>query len=329
MGILIVIVILTIVIAAIGAGIYVVIFRAKHKKEVMANSQMNNAVPNYGAGNIMDQPAQTQAPSPMFSASPPQGQNSPVMNDIVLNGSAPQNTFASDVPQAPVQEAAPELPTVDHSFPGNELAQPEPLVSDMVASSEPVDQEPASPVNTLDLNQPEAALQGESDMMKAVENANVTPETDASLAGNFTVPVTKVEDVPVQPEASLGDVLTPESVQAPVDVPAAVPEMQVESPAPVQEPTLTPESAPLETPVEAPYPVQEPTFAQEPAPQETPMPEVPQPPVFTAPTDVPAPQPPIENAMPVDVPSPQPVENTVPVPDSTSEEDTGTKEMHI
>lgn len=119
MTLILIILALTVVIAAIGAAVYVLVFRSKHKKEVMQNSQYN--VPTYGpdpnAGGIASPmgnfgQAQTE-PQTMASAT------SPVMNDIV-QGPSSQPTMAQDmppVPMPPAPEAASGQATVNRNFP--------------------------------------------------------------------------------------------------------------------------------------------------------------------------------------------------------------------
>jgi len=217
MGILIAIVVTTLVVAGVGAGIYVVMFRAKHKKEVMENSQIGGGnLPVYGVGSDQQmQPAQPQNLFDNAQAQPQPGMPaSPLMNDIT--GTASQPSPMPDIPQAPetpqpfAQEATdvPAQPTVNHDFLGTSPDVQDPA-SDTPASA------PEEPMagSTLDLNQvgPDAGSAGnlldDTETISPVAEMAANPtstEVDSGI-DDFTVPVTKESDSLEQVEEKVGE----------------------------------------------------------------------------------------------------------------------------
>lgn len=296
MGILIAVVVITLVVAAVGAGVYVFIFRAKHKKEVMENSQMmGGGVPVYGS--TPDQQVQSQSDfSNVAGMNQPSPAPNPMMSDIT--GSGPANDTMASMQQPPVQESPLEVPqedqpSISHDF-AAETTSPE-VQTDSVSSA--LVGETPIPENALDLNQlgPQNDSGGNllddtqavapiSEMAK--EDMGQTPDGDMA---DFSVPATKEDESLEQVESELGE--------AAVSAQTEIKEELNETPEPTSV-SLEPKPEPISTP--------EPPVAPEP-------PVVPE---FTTPTDAPVPQP--------------PVENVVPATDNVGGgQDTDTKEMHI
>lgn len=280
MNILIIIIVATLVVAAVAAGIYVVIFRAKHKKEVMENSQaMGGDIPVYGPQSSQAPQAQPQGifDNSQGMAQAPSQPTNPLMNDIT--GGQSQNTFmdqqpqVSETPQPPVQEvpsfdaSQPEAPAADIGF-----SEPQPEVQ---ANDDT--QEQAAPVNTLDLNQvgPDSGVMGNilddtQDVGPVVEMAE-NPTTDTTVdsgVSDFTVPVTKDEDIPSpQPE---NDVVSQE--------PVVQSEEPIVAPQP-PEASSTVQDFPTDQPVvpqpESDIPTPEVPEVQETAPTEVPLADIP------------------------------------------------------
>lgn len=296
MGILIAIVVITLVVAAVGAGVYVLIFRLKHKKEVKDNSQMmGGGVPIYG--QPQDQQAQGQ---PDFTnnmtaeTSQPVPAPSPMMNDIMGNGSTNDNmTGTPQAPQPPVQDPSVETPqevqpSISQDF-APETAQPE-VPADNIPSTPSV--ETPTLDNTLDLNQPGPQNTGEENILDdtqtvapitemAKEDMGQTPDGDMA---DFSVPATKEgESLEQEAGSELGEVAV-----------SAQNEDKVEQTV-IPEPTVAP-----------------------PDMQAEPM-NAPEPPVV--------PEPPVSNNIPLSQP---PVENAVPTQDGmVASQDKDTKEMNI
>ncbi|MEK7447220.1 MAG: hypothetical protein AAB632_00220 [Patescibacteria group bacterium] len=294
MGILIAVVVITLVVAAIGAGVYVLIFRAKHKKEVMANSQtIGGGVPVYGSTPEQQVQGQPDFTSNMTAeTSQPAPAPSPMMNDITGSGLADDAMAGIQQPfQPPAQEPSVEVPqevqpSISRDF-APETTKPE-VPTDSVSPTLAV--ETPSLDNALDLNQLGSQNNGGGSILDdtqtvapisemAKEDMGQTPDGDMT---DFSVPVTKENESLEQVESELGE--------AAVSAQTETKEEPNETPAPQPGPISTPE----------------PTVAPEPL-------VVPE---FTAPTDAPVPQ--------------QPVENVVPAPDNVGGgQDTDTKEMNI
>jgi hypothetical protein len=296
MGILIAVIVITLVVAAIGAGVYVLIFRAKHKKEVMANSQMiGGGVPVYG-------PAPDQQTQPDFTnmaaANQPTSAPNQMMNDIT--GNAPVNDPLADMTQAPQAAPAQEepQPSISRDF------TTEPVSSETQndsAPQAPVEESPATN-NTFDLNQLGQQNESGGNLLDdtqvvapisemAKEDMSQTPDGDMA---DFSVPATAENEVPEQAEPTplepAEQIVTPEVPVTPEPV------------QPTQDFPTIEQSAPQSEPVSTQEPSPEPSF-------------IPEPPVSS---EVSAPTPPL------------PTENVAATPEEAGEEqDTSTKEMPI
>lgn len=266
MGILIVVVIIVLVAAAIGAGIYVIIFRAKHKKEVMANSQtIGGGVPVYGQPQDQQAQGQPDFANNMADIGQTNPAPSPMMNDIM--GSVPTNdtlSGMSQTPQPPAQESFVEAPqevqpSISRDF-APETTQPE-------FTPAPAAETPALD-NTLDLNQPSPQNNGGENILDdtqtvapisemAKDDMGQTPDGDMA---DFSVPVTENESLE-KVDSGLGEAAV-----------SAQTEERVEQSATQEPPGVSPEPQP-ETPIAS------------------------EPPVAPEPT-VTTPQPPTENAVP-------------------------------
>ncbi|RJO60105.1 hypothetical protein C4544_07115 [candidate division WS5 bacterium] len=269
MGILIGIIIGIIVVAGIGAGVYVVVFRAKHKKEVMENSQ-GGAVPSFGdTGGSFNPQAQTseQPMGSVFDSPPAQGAaGGAVMNDITQGP-----VQSAPMPEAPQSSAEPASgnafqPAINHDFPGNNV-QEDPQAETPVSSMGGLDQTQENTFNAgqdNDLSQTNGTILDDgSGLSGSVADLAQTTQDVATDSGieDSKVPVTGSD------EATVSD-----AVRQPVSEPAnmgAVPENVGES-----------YTVPLETPVEPSVPTEnvspEPaSFTPSPAPEPMPAPETP------------------------------------------------------
>ncbi len=331
MNILIITIIATVFIAGIGAVVYMLIHRAKHKKEVLDNSQYN-AIPNFGGDNgSANQQKQTQPIGSILDSPASQGggvqdtANNTIMNDITQGSPSPQqDSVVQETPITPPTPVPPASdipqPEVNRNFPGN---SPEPEVpANNISGSENANnpaQTPEQPVNTLNLGQKSPAPEA-GNILKDTKTTNTVEE----LAKN-------TEEVMV--DSSMDDSKVPVTNNEDAVAPAS----PVESPQPAQP---APDAEPVQ-PVETPdVPAESPAdtgVAPEPVSNPAPAPETPVTPSTL--TDIPAPQTPessVAPSSPADTPIPQPASSPAPVssdiskPDNTDDsQDAGASEMHI
>ncbi len=200
MGIILIIVIATLIIAGIGAAVYLLVFRAKHKKEVLENSQYNmpNDLPVYGGQNTSGQIPNISDTNPMAQG------NSPMMNDIV--GVQPQQS-AMNTPEMPQPPVAPlqsqEQPMVNHDFPSADFApnipeasQTSNLESSDISKDNPLE---ANLTGSLMDDQPQS-----SSVNSMAETSMVDDSVDSSI-DDATVPVMKENESLSQEEAEIND----------------------------------------------------------------------------------------------------------------------------
>ncbi|MDO8507652.1 MAG: hypothetical protein Q7S53_03745 [bacterium] len=334
MGILIGIIIGTLVIAGAGGGVYVLVFRAKHKKELLANSQMGNNLPTLGAEPA--QQNQTQG-LPNLGGVPNQGQGSPmaspVMNDIT-GGGLPQ---VPQAPAAPMQEepsfmSPQEPPTINRSFPDTPQV-PEAPVADSLGM---IPEAPAAPANTFDLSQMDQSTIGSGSLLDDTETVgpvagmaedSLSNATDVDISDS-TVPVTRENESLEQVESELGDVSVSAQTEEREEQNAA-PEVPVMSSVPQPDPVSAPEPVVQPEPPVTPepsisIPVQDfPNIGQSSEPQNTPSEQIPDVPIASQGNM--SPMPGISTVS--DFPSIPSAPQAAGSPENNT--DSGTQEMHI
>jgi|GEM_PF-2309400 len=204
MGILIIIVIATLVIAAVGAGVYVIVFRAKHKKEILQESQINNTVPNYNTIPGQEQGPQNSTANlgaPIQAQQPTQ--QSPVMNDIQTNAQ----------PEMPVPPVSDSLTQPLQSANFNEIPglTPEAPIADNPSVI------PQAPENNIPSpSQPETTsnILDDSGTVGPVENLtnNQYANTEVDI-NDSSVPITQEDDTLEEIESMIGEAEVTEGLE--------------------------------------------------------------------------------------------------------------------
>ncbi len=260
MGILIIAIIAILVVAGIGAAVYVFVFRAKHKKEVMEESKLNDM----GAGYLGGAPSQMPQGNVMATDNNPtlaMGAQ-PAMNDIVGAVSEPPVPPAPEPPEMPDTSSQMSQPAEDSFSP-----QAEPTVGEIGSNfnlqdqmssgggltdavGQPFDgqasEEPQTsaipPVQEEDM----AAVQPEAPIVPDQSQQDVPamePQPEASAEPNeeTSIPVqTPVQSEIRQEEAPAPDAPQPDAAAMPVEPAMTIPEMpQNEVPAPAPNPMDT------------------------------------------------------------------------------------------